>query len=134
MKKVALIAYTGELMCFAHVLLYADDFAEKGYEVTVIIEGAATKLITELGKDGTPFSPLYAKVKEKGLIGCICKACSVKVPTGPRNATRLGVRVPCADGVPGMPEGYMGKVGDHPVVWRPAGGAVTWKWRSCDQP
>ncbi|WP_163335735.1 DsrE family protein [Desulfopila sp. IMCC35008] len=79
MKKIALVAYTGELMCFSHVMLYAQDFAEKGYEVSIVIEGAATKLIGELVKSETPFAPLYAKIREKGLIGCICKACSVKM-------------------------------------------------------
>ena len=33
MKKIALIAYDGELTCFAHVMLYALDFQNKGYEV-----------------------------------------------------------------------------------------------------
>lgn len=79
MKKIALVAYTGELMCFAHVMLYAKDFAAKGYDVTIVIEGAATRLVGELTKEGTPFAPLYAEIKEKGLIGCICKACSVKM-------------------------------------------------------
>lgn len=79
MKKIALVAYTGELMCFAHVMLYADDFREKGYTVTIVIEGAATKLISELAKEETPFAKLYAGIKEKGLIGCVCKACSVKM-------------------------------------------------------
>jgi predicted peroxiredoxin len=48
MKKVALLAYNGEPTCFAHVMLYALDFHAKGYEVRVVIEGSATRLITDL--------------------------------------------------------------------------------------
>lgn len=81
MEKIALVAYTGELMCFSHVMLYALDYAEKGNDVVVIIEGAATKLITDLAKPDKPFAQLYTQLREKKLIGCICKACSVKMGT-----------------------------------------------------
>ena len=36
MKKVALFAFNGELMCFVHVLLNALDMKEKGYEDMVL--------------------------------------------------------------------------------------------------
>lgn len=81
MKKIALLAYNGELTCFAHVMLYALDFAKKGYEVKVVIEGAATSLITELAKPGAPFANLYSQLREKNLLTCICKACSQKMGT-----------------------------------------------------
>ena len=92
MNKIALVAYTGELMCFGHVLLYADEFAASGYEVKLIIEGAAAGLVAELGKEGTPFAQLYEKVKAKGLIDCICKACSVKMGSHDE-AVRQGLAV-----------------------------------------
>ena len=79
MKKIALLAYNGELICFAHVMLYALDFDAKGYEVRVILEGAATKLITELNEEGKPFAELYVKLKQKGLLHAICLACSRKM-------------------------------------------------------
>lgn len=81
MKKVALLAYNGELTCFAHVLLYALDFEKKGYEVRVIIEGAATSLIAGLAKPDAPFAQLYNQLREKKLVSCICKACSQKMGT-----------------------------------------------------
>jgi hypothetical protein len=81
MKKIALLAYNGEPTCFAHVMLYALDFDKKGYEVKVIIEGAATKLIPDLAKPEAPFANLYSQLKEKGLLTCICKACSQKMGT-----------------------------------------------------
>ncbi len=78
-KKIALVAFNGEPMCFVHVLLNALDMKEKGYEVKVVIEGSATKLVNELVKEGVPFGELYAKVKEAGLFDCICKACAAKM-------------------------------------------------------
>lgn len=81
MNKLALVAFTGELMCFSHVMLYALDYAEKGYQVAVIIEGAATGLIGDLARPETPFADLYRQLREQGLIACICKACSVKMGT-----------------------------------------------------
>lgn len=76
MKKFALFAFNGEPMCFVHTLLNALDMKEKGYDVRLIIEGTATAQIRELTERGTPFSPLYTKVKESGIIDCVCKACA----------------------------------------------------------
>ena len=78
MKKITLIAYDGELTCFAHVMLYALDFDSKGYDVKVVIEGAATKLIPELMEEGNPLAVFYRSAREKGLIEGACKACANK--------------------------------------------------------
>lgn len=79
MKKIALVTYDPEIMCFGHVLLYALDFEEKGYEVKIVMEGGAVKLVSAFKDPEAPFAPLFAKVKEKGLIDCVCKACSAKL-------------------------------------------------------
>jgi hypothetical protein len=79
MKKIALLAYNGELTCFAHVMLYALDFDRKGYEVKVVIEGAATSLIGQLASPEAPFGQLYGQVRDKNLVSCICRACSQKM-------------------------------------------------------
>lgn len=92
MKKYALFAYNGEAMCFVHVMLYALDFNEKGYEVKIIIEGSATKLIKELSEPEAPFSNLYSQIKEKGLIDCVCKACATKMGTL-KNAEAQGLTI-----------------------------------------
>ena len=81
MKKIALIAYDGELTCFAHVMLYALDFNSKGYDVKVVIEGAATRLIAELVRPEAPFANLFREMLAKDLLACICEACSVKMGT-----------------------------------------------------
>ncbi len=79
MEKIALVTYNPEPMCFGHVLLYALDFDEKGYEVKIVIEGGAVKLVSAFTDPEVPFAKLYEKVKEKGLIDCVCKACSAKL-------------------------------------------------------
>jgi len=79
MKKVVLFAFKEDFMCFIHVLLNALDMKEKGYNVKIIIEGASTKLIPELTKKESHMYSLYQKVKEKGLIDGVCKACSAKM-------------------------------------------------------
>lgn len=79
MKKIALVAFNGDLTCFVHVLLNALDMEARGYDVRIVIEGAATKLIPELSKAGNPLAVPYGKVREKGLIYAVCRACSTKM-------------------------------------------------------
>jgi hypothetical protein len=81
MKKIALFAFNGDAMCFIHVLLNAVDMNDKGYDVKIIVEGSATKLIPELGKDNHPMYRLYEKAKGLDLIDGACKACSNKMGT-----------------------------------------------------
>ena len=77
-KKVAIFAFNGEPMCFAHTLLNTLDMKNKGYDVKLIIEGTATKQVEELADPEKTFANLYAKVKKAGIIDCVCKACSTQ--------------------------------------------------------
>ncbi len=79
MKKVALFAYNGEFMCFVHVLLNAIDMNDRGYDVKIVTEGAATKLVPELAKEDNLMFRLYEKTKGLDLIDGACKACSNKM-------------------------------------------------------
>jgi hypothetical protein len=81
MKKIAMFAFNGELMCFIHVLLNAVEMNDKGYDVKIVIEGAATKLVPELTKEDNPMHRLYEKAKGLDLIDGACKACSNKMGT-----------------------------------------------------
>ncbi len=92
MKKIVLVTFNPEMMCFGHVLLYALDFKEKGYEVKLVVEGGAVKLISAYTKPGAPFAPLFEKVKDGGLIDCVCKACSTKLGSS-EDARELGLTV-----------------------------------------
>jgi len=77
-KKVAIFAFNGETMYFAHALLNALDMKEKGYDIKLVIEGSATGQIKELSDPDKPFAKIYEKVKEAGLIDCVCQACSAQ--------------------------------------------------------
>jgi len=78
-EKVVLVAFNGEPMCFAHVLLNAVDMQERGFDVKVVIEGTATRMVSVLSDPGKPFAALYEKVKENRLIDCVCQACAAKM-------------------------------------------------------
>ena len=77
-KKYMLFAFNGEVMCFVHSLLNALDMKNKGYDVRLVIEGTATRLVRDLSDPKKPFSNLYEKAKQEGLIEGICRACSLK--------------------------------------------------------
>lgn len=80
MKKFALFAFNGEPMCFAHVLLNAFDFKDKGHEVLIVIEGSATRLVKDLHEDESlPFAKLYKKAVAQGLVHAVCEACAQKM-------------------------------------------------------
>jgi len=81
MKKVVLFAFNGELMCFVHVLLNALDFKEQGFEVRIVIEGSATKLIPDLGVEGNLLNGPFKKAQAENLIDGVCKACATKMGT-----------------------------------------------------
>ena len=94
------MAFNGEPMCFVHVLLNALDMHEHGYDVKIIIEGTATKLVQELADENKPFANLYRKVMDLDLIDCVCKACANK--TGALSAANEQ-NLPLCDEVFGHP-------------------------------
>jgi hypothetical protein len=81
MNQVVLLAFNGDPMCFMHVLLNALDMDGKGTTARIILEGASTKLIPELTRDGSPLVKLYERAKSRGLLEGACRACSNKMGT-----------------------------------------------------
>jgi hypothetical protein len=78
MLKIALVAFQGDPMCFAHVMWNALDMQQRGFQVVIIFEGMATKLLLNLVQPDNLFHGLYVKVKEAGLIEGVCRACATK--------------------------------------------------------
>jgi len=108
MKKVALYAFNGDPVCFIHVLLNALDMKEKGYDIKLIIEGSAARLVRVLALPEAPLHKLYEKVKEEKLIDCVCKACASKMDST-ESAEEQGLPVwGDVNGHPGM-AGYREK-------------------------
>ena len=81
MKKVMLIVFNGEEMCFIHVLLNGLDMKEKAFDVGIIMEGASTKLVPHLEKEGHFLHPLWKKARQEGLLEGVCRACCSKMGT-----------------------------------------------------
>lgn len=108
MRKIVLFAFNGEAMCFIHVLLNGLDMKKNGYDVKIVIEGAATRLIPELGADGNPLGPLFRQARDKGIIDGACRACSVKMGTA-TDAEAMGLTL--LDDMSGHPamSGYVEK-------------------------
>jgi hypothetical protein len=79
MLKVALFVFNGDPMCFIHVLLNSLDMSDRGTENCIVIEGAATKLISELAAAEHPLHTLWEQTKARGLVAGACKACSQKM-------------------------------------------------------
>jgi hypothetical protein len=77
--NVALFVFNEDAMYFVHAMLNALDMSKKGYDVKMVMEGNATKLVKDFFGSDHPFSNLYQQVKEEKLIDCVCKACSTKM-------------------------------------------------------
>ena len=105
-RKIALFAFNGDPMCFIHVLLNTLDMHRRGYDVRLVIEGSATKLVSPMNDTEHPLNKMYTETKEKGLVHCVCKACANKMGTLD-SAMEQGLPV-CGDlnGHPSM-AGYM---------------------------
>ena len=80
-QKIALFAFNGEAMCFMHALLNALSLREKGFEVKLVIEGAATRLIPDMAKEDSSLFRLYQKAREADCIDGACRACCAKMGT-----------------------------------------------------
>ncbi len=104
MKKAALFAFNGDLMCFVHVLLNALDMAGRGWAVKVILEGSATRLIPELDQKNGPLYPLYSRLASQGLLEGACRACSFKMGTLEDAESRGIPLLATMEGHPGMAE------------------------------
>ncbi len=79
MKRVMLVAFDGDEMCFVHVLLNAIDMAGKSFDTGIILEGASTRLIPELESKGHFLNGFWKKARQMGLVEGVCKACSNKM-------------------------------------------------------
>lgn len=75
-EKYAIFAFNGEMMFFAHALLYVNEMSERGHDVKLIVDGVATKHIRELPGSSSPFTDLYLRTRDAGLIDCACRMCS----------------------------------------------------------
>lgn len=74
--RVLLMSRSYEDSAMLHLLLNALDMHEKGFEVKIMFEEAATKYVVELNADQKPFSGFYKKARELKLIAAVCQGCA----------------------------------------------------------
>jgi len=79
MKKIVLVAFQGQPMCFIHVLLNGLEMQAAGYECKIIVEGEATTLLPEIDQQEHFLHGLFIQAKDAGLIEGACRACSMKM-------------------------------------------------------
>jgi hypothetical protein len=59
-------------------MLNAMDMKDRGYDVKVVVEGDATKLLSLLRNETKPFADVYRQFRDRGLIDCVCRACATR--------------------------------------------------------
>ena len=77
-KKIALFQFNPDPMCLVTLALNAMEMKDKGYDVKVVVEGDATKLMSLLRNETKPGALEFKKLKALGLIDCVCKACATR--------------------------------------------------------
>jgi hypothetical protein len=73
MKKQLFVLFNYNKGIFTHIMLNVLDLAEKGYDVGIIFESEACKLISELENTN---NEKYEKIKEQKLIFAVCEICA----------------------------------------------------------
>jgi len=77
-KKTVVFAFSGDPACFAHAMLNAMEMKDRGYDIKVVVEGDATKLLSLLRNETKPFADVYRRFRERSLIDSVCRACATK--------------------------------------------------------
>ena len=73
MKKQLFVLFNYNKGIFTHILLNVFDLAEKGYEVGIVFESEACKLITEYE---TKKYDKFEKLKARNLVAAVCEVCA----------------------------------------------------------
>ncbi len=73
MQKQLFVLFNFNKGIFTHILLNAFDLTEKGYEVGVIFESEACRLISEYETNN---NEKWERLKNKNLIAAVCEVCA----------------------------------------------------------
>jgi len=79
-QKITLVLMAGpEMPCrMIHTFIWALDIVGRGGEAEIVLEGESPRWLLELPDPEHGRHGLYRKVKEAGLIDCVCKACAIQ--------------------------------------------------------
>ena len=73
MKKQLFVIFNYNKGIFTHILLNIFDLNDKGYEVAIIFESEACKLISEFESSN---NEKWNRLKQKNLIAAVCEVCA----------------------------------------------------------
>ena len=71
-RKILFIVFAEDVCRQLHAFMYANDLHSKGYQTKVIVEGMATRLLSDLDKAPTRLQKAVADAKASGLIAGAC--------------------------------------------------------------
>lgn len=97
MKKELFVIFSDDKGKFVHILLNVFDFKEKGYDIGVIFESAACKLINDYENKNYD---KWERLKSEKLIFAVCKVCA-KATNSLESAQRQNL--PIQDDLSGHP-------------------------------
>ena len=81
MTKAALFVLTGDTTYFYHVLLNCLDMADKGHSPEIVMDGASTRLLSDMSRRDHYLNHLWETVKSEGLVAGVCRSCSNRMGT-----------------------------------------------------
>ena len=81
-RKILFVLFSDDTCRQNHAFMYALDLHKNGYDVRVIIEGAATKVMTELALPDSRTGQLLRKAHEAGLVAGACARASSGCASG----------------------------------------------------
>lgn len=76
MRKLLFLVFTDESCRQTHALMYALDLHRRGYQVRVVLEGVATKVMHELEVDQSRIGSMLRDAREAGILAGACKRAS----------------------------------------------------------
>ncbi len=71
-RKLLFLLFAEDTCRQRHAFMYALDLNKKGYDTKIVLEGAATKCLSELSNTDSTFAKLFAEAKKRNMLAGIC--------------------------------------------------------------
>jgi len=75
-RKLLFLLFSDDGCRQAHALMYALELREKGHDVKLLLEGLATRMVSELGAEGSRTGALLRQVRDAGILAGACERAS----------------------------------------------------------
>jgi predicted peroxiredoxin len=71
-RKILFVIFAEDVCRQLHAFLYATDLHRKGYQIRIIVEGMATRLLADLEQAPPQLQKAFAEAKAAGLLAGAC--------------------------------------------------------------